>query len=135
MGYPSFVWQQQMDKAITITYINTHLFQKPFPVWDPDYTNAFTTRFKPIPLFDNYNPTYVDQDYGRDPYWDTEIYNQELLQFQYVLDVIEHYNRTVHENPPINHNKKTRAQTMQCSQTHWGPRPMTAMLNPYHNHC
>ena len=105
MGYPSVVWQQQMDKAITIT----HLFQKPIPVWDPDYTTTFTTRFRPIPLVDNYNPTYIDQDYGRDPYWDTENYNQELLQFQYVLDDIEHYNRTVHENPPITHNKKTRA--------------------------
>ena len=109
MGYPSVVWQQQMDKAVTITYNNTHLFQKPIPVWDPDYTTTFTTRFRPIPLVDNYNPTYIDPDYGRDPYWDSEIYNQELLQFQYVLDDIEHYNKTVHENPPITHNKKTRA--------------------------
>ena len=31
------------------------------------------------------------------------------MQFQYVLDDIEHYNKTVHENPPITHNKKTRA--------------------------
>ena len=109
MGYPSVVWQQQMDKAIIITYNNTHLFQKPIPVWDPDYTTTFTTRFRPIPLIDDYNPTYIDPDYGRDPYWDTEIYNQDLLQFQYVLDDIEHYNKTVHENPPITHNKKTRA--------------------------
>ena len=109
MGYPSVVWQQQMDKAVTITYNNTHLFQKPISVWDPDYTTTFTTRLRPIPLVDNYNPTYIDPDYGRDPYWDSEIYNQELLQFQYVLDDIEHYNRTVHENPPITHNKKTRA--------------------------
>ena len=108
MGYPSVVWQQQMDKVI-ITYNNTHLFPKPIPVWDPDYTTTFPTRFRPIPLIDDYNPTYIDPDYGRDPYWDTEIYNQDLLQFQYVLDDIDHYNRTVHENPPITHNKKTRA--------------------------
>ena len=63
----------------------------------------------PIPLVDDINPTYIDPDYGRDPYWDTELYNQDLLQFQYVLDDIEHYNKTVHENPPITHNKKTRA--------------------------
>ena len=31
------------------------------------------------------------------------------MQFQYVLDDIEHYNKTVHENPPFTHNKKTRA--------------------------
>ena len=109
MGYPSVVWQQQMEKATIITYNNTHLFQKPIPVWDPDYTSAFNSRFRPIPLVDNYNPTYIDPDYGRDPYWDTELYNQDLLQFQYVIDDIELYNRSVHDNPPITHNKKTRA--------------------------
>ena len=108
-GYPSVVWQQQMEKATIITYNNTLLFQKPIPVWDPDYTITFTTRFRPIPLIDDYNPTYIDPDYGRDPYWDTKIYNQDLMQFQYVLDDIEHYNKTVHEYIPITHNKKTRA--------------------------
>ena len=98
-----------MEKATIITYNNTHLFQKPIPAWDPDYTTTFYTRFRPIPLIDDYNPTYIDPDYGRDPYWDTELYNQDLLQFQYVLDNIDHYNRTVHENPPITHIKKTRA--------------------------
>ena len=109
MGYPSVVWQQQMEKAIIITYNITHLFQKPIPVWDLDYTTAFTTRFRPIPFVDDYNPTYIDQDYGRDPYWDTKLYKQDILQFQYVLDDIDHYNKTVHKNPPITHNKKTRA--------------------------
>ena len=92
MGYPSFVWQQQMEKASIITYNNTHLFQKPIPVLDSDYTDTFTTRFRPIPLVDDYNPTYIDPDYGRDHYWDTGLYNQDLSQFQYVLDDIEHYN-------------------------------------------
>ena len=85
------------------------MLQKPLPVWDLDYTTTFTTRFRPVPFIDNYNPTYIDPDYGRDPYWNTEIYNQDLLQFQYVLDDIAHYQTTVHENPPITHNKKTRA--------------------------
>ena len=98
-----------MEKATIITYNNTHLFQKPIPAWDPDYTSAFNSRFRPIPLVDNYNPTYIDPDYGRDPYWDTELYNQDLLQFQYVIDDVELYNRSVHDNPPITHNKKTRA--------------------------
>ena len=109
MGYPSLVWQQQKEKALIITYNNTHLFQKPIPVWDPDYTTTFTTRFRPIPLVDDYNPTYIDPDCGRDPFWVTELYNQGLLQFQYVIDDNDHYNKTVHENPPITHNKKTRA--------------------------
>ena len=109
MCYPSVVRHQQMEQAIIIAYNNTHLFQKPIPVWVPDYTTTITTRFRPIPLIDDYNPTYIDPDYGRNPYWDTEIYNQDLLQFRYVTDDFEHYNKTVHENPPITHNKKTRA--------------------------
>ena len=109
MGYPSVVWQQQMEKATIITYNNTYSFQKPIPVWGPDYTTTFTTRFRAISLVDDYNHTYIDQDYGRDPYWDTELYNQDMLQFQYVLDDIELYNKTAYENPPITHNKKTRA--------------------------
>ena len=109
MGYPSVVWQQQMEKATVITYINTPSLQKPIPVWDPDYTTTFSNRFRSIPLIDDYNPKYFDPDYGRDPYWDTEIYNQDLLQFQHALDDIELYQRTVHKSPPIPHNKKTRA--------------------------
>ena len=109
MGYPSVVLQQQMEKAIIITSKNTHLFQKPFPVWDPDFTSTFTTRFSPIPFVDDYNLTYIVQDYGIDPFWDTELYKQDLLQFQYVLGDIDHYHKTVHENPPLTHNKKIRA--------------------------
>ena len=109
MCYPSVVWQQQMENAIIITYNKTRLYQKPNSVWALDYTTTFTTRFRPIPLIDDYIPTYIDQDNGRDPFWDTEIYNQDLLQFQYVLDDIEHFKTTVHENPPIKHDEKTRA--------------------------
>ena len=144
MGYPSVVWQQQMEKAIVITYNNTHLFQKPIPVWDPDYTTTFTTRFRPIPLIDDYNPTYIDPDYGRDPYWDIEIYNQDLLQVQYVLDDIAHYQTTVHKNHPITHNKKTRAliENWQMNdRTHHPviPNPLEPKLtkpvqNQFHNH-
>ena len=109
IGYPSVAWQQQIETAIIITNNNTHLYQKPIPAWDPDYTTTFTTRFRPIPLTDDYNPTYINPDYDRDPYWDTEFYNQDLLQFQYVIDDIEYYETTVHENPPITNDKKTRA--------------------------
>ena len=133
MGYPSVVWQQQIEKAIIITYNNTHLSQKSIPVWDPDYTTTFTTRFRPIPLVDDYNPTYIDPDYGRDHYWDTEICNQDLLQFQYVLDDIEHCNKTVHENPPITHNKKTRALNHPVFPNPLGPRISKTVQNQFHN--
>ena len=79
LRYPSDVWQQQMEKVTFITYSNTHLYQKPNPVWEPDHTTNFTTQFKPIPRIDDYNPTYIDLDYGRDSHWDTETYNQNLI--------------------------------------------------------
>ena len=142
--YPSVVWQQQMEKAIITTHNITHLFQKQIPVWDPDYTTTFTTRLRPIPLIDDYNSTYIDPDYGRDPYWDTEIYNQDLLQFQYVLDDIAHYKTKVHENPPITQNKKTRALIknwqMNDGTTHpvfpnlWEPRILKLVLSHFSNH-
>ena len=119
MGYPSVVWQRQIDKAIIITYNNTHLFQKPIPIWDPDYKTTFTTRFRPIPLIDDYNPASINPDYGRHPYWDTEIYNQDLLQFQYVIDDIDLYNKTVHENPPITQNKKNQSANRKLANERW----------------
>ena len=117
MGYSYVVWQQRTEKTITITYDKTRLYQKPNPVCDPDHKTTFSTRFRSIHFFDDYSPTYTDPDYGRDPYWDTEIYNQDLLQFQYVLDDIEHYKTTVHENTPITLDKKTRAliETLQMN--------------------
>ena len=30
-------------------------------------------------------------DYGSDQYWDTELYNQDSLQFQYVLLVFDNF--------------------------------------------
>ena len=144
MGYPSVARQQHMEKAIITTYNNTHLYQTPIPAWDPDYTTTFTTRFRPIPLIDVYNPTYIDPDYDREPYWDTEIYNQELLQLQYVLHDIEHYNTTVHKNPPITHSKKTRALIENWQMNNGtdhpvfpiplGTRILKTMLRRPHNH-
>ena len=106
MGYPAVVWQQQMEKATLITNNSTHLYQKPIPVWDPDHTTTFIIRFRPIHVIHDYNPTYVDPDYGSDPYWDTEIYNQDFLQFQHVLDDTELCNKSAHENQSTNNPQK-----------------------------
>ena len=48
MDYPSVVWQQHMEKAIIITYNNTHLYQKLIPIWEPDYTTTVTTQSGPF---------------------------------------------------------------------------------------
>ena len=62
MEYPSVVWQQQMEKATIITFNNTHLYQTPITVWDPDQITCFTTEFRRTPLIDDYNPTKIDPD-------------------------------------------------------------------------
>ena len=36
---------------------------------------------RPLPLIDNYHPYYLDPDFGFDPYWDTQTYNQHHLHF------------------------------------------------------
>ena len=40
-----------------------------------------TTTIRTLPLIDNYNPYYSDPDFGLDPYWDVQIYNQHHLHF------------------------------------------------------
>ena len=40
-----------------------------------------TTTIRLIPLIDDYNPYYSDPDYGFDPYWDANSYNQHHLYF------------------------------------------------------
>ena len=40
-----------------------------------------TTTIRLIPLIDNYNPYYSAPDYGFDPYWDANCYNQHHLYF------------------------------------------------------
>ena len=40
-----------------------------------------TTTIRLIPLIDDYNPYYFDTDYGFDPYWDSNCYNQHHLYF------------------------------------------------------
>ena len=40
-----------------------------------------TSTTRPLPLIDDYNPYYPDPDYGFDPYWATNCYNQHHLYF------------------------------------------------------
>ena len=65
-------WQQQ------VKHIPSN-FQKLDPQSDGQHCNFTTIRL--IPLIDNYNPYYLDPDFGFDPYWDIQIYNQHHLHF------------------------------------------------------
>ena len=60
-------------------------------------------------MIEDYNPHYIDPQYGCDPYWDETLYDQHQLQFRQVLAEIQEYLLHESENPPYTHNKKTRA--------------------------
>ena len=45
-----------------------------------------TTTIRLIPLIDDYNPYYPDPDYGFDPYWEANCYNQHHLYFYHNFD-------------------------------------------------
>ena len=65
-------WQQQMKTPPT-TYTTSD------PMSNRLQTDTTTIRL--IPLIDDYNPYYSDPDYGFDPYWDVNCYNQHHLYF------------------------------------------------------
>ena len=46
-----------------------------------DEQHCNTTTIRHLPHVDNYNPYYPDPDFGFDPYWDIQIYNQHHLHF------------------------------------------------------
>ena len=92
------------------------MYQKPIQNWDPEYTTNFTTRFRPIPFIDNYDPTYINSDI----FLGTQKSTPRVKQFQHVHDHIELYKRTGYENPPITHKMKTRAliENWQLNDVH-----------------
>ena len=103
-GIPTVVWQQQMEKACIRTYKIVHN-DRPDRFYEIDYTKDFETQFRPLPLIEDYHPHYPDPDYGKDPYWDDEIYDRQKLQFRQ-----DEYPPTDDEDdPPIVDNKLSRA--------------------------
>ena len=65
-------WQQQMTIPPTV------------PTTLDSMSNRLqndTSTIRLIPLIDDYNPYYPDPDYGFDPYWDSNCYNQHHLYF------------------------------------------------------
>ena len=80
-GTPSVVWQQQMEKTYIKTYKQVHN-DRPDRFYETDYTEDFETQFRPLPLVEDYHPQYIDAEYGKDPYWDDELYDKRNLQFR-----------------------------------------------------
>ena len=54
-----------------VKYDSAHLYRKPISIGILITPQTSTT----FPFIDDYNMTYINPDYGRDPYRDTDIYN------------------------------------------------------------
>ena len=71
-----------MEKAYIRRYNNMHIIHKTLPTYEYDYTDNFDTHFRPLPEVVAYDPYFVDPQYGLDPYWDEEIYDQDKLEYK-----------------------------------------------------
>ena len=101
-GIPSIVWQQQMEKTYIKTYKTAHS-DRPDRYYKKDYTKDFETQFRPLQVFEDYNPQYIGPEYGKDPYDD--LYNRQSLQFRH-----DDYPPTDdEEDPEITDTKLSRA--------------------------
>ena len=54
---------------------------KTFPTYDYEYTDNFDTHFRPLPEVVYYDAYFVDPQYGFDPYWNEELYDQHKLEY------------------------------------------------------
>ena len=80
-GTPFVARQQQIEKAHIKTYKIVHN-DRPGPYYEKYYTKDFETQFRPLQLIEDYNPQYIDPEYGKDPYWNNDLYDKANLQFK-----------------------------------------------------
>ena len=59
-----------------------HKIHKFFPTYEYDYTDNSDTQFRPLPEVVAYDAYFVDPQYGFEPYWDEEIYDQDKLEYK-----------------------------------------------------
>ena len=71
-----------MGKAYIQRYNVMHIIQKILPTYEYDYTDNFETQFRPLPEVVTFDANFVDPQYGFDPYWDDEIYDQDKLEYR-----------------------------------------------------
>ena len=55
------------------------MIHETLPTDKHDYTEDFEIQFRPIPEVFAYDTYLVDPQYGRDPYWDENFYDQDKL--------------------------------------------------------
>ena len=56
-----------MEQVYIKTYKIVHNYS-PDRYHEMDYTQDFETQFRPLQMIEDYNPQYIDTEYGKDPY-------------------------------------------------------------------
>ena len=59
-----------------------HMVHKTLPTYEYDYTDNFDSHFRPLPEVVSNNTNFVDPQYGFDPYWDEDFYDQDKLEYK-----------------------------------------------------
>ena len=75
-----------MEKAYIRRYNNMHMIHKTLPTYEQDYTDKFETQFRTLPEVVAYDTYLIDPQYGLDPYWDEDLYDQDKLEYKYTYN-------------------------------------------------
>ena len=71
-----------MEKAYMRRYNSMHIIHNTLSTYEYDYTENFETQFRPLPEVVAYDAQFVDPQYGLDPYWDEDLYDQDKLEYK-----------------------------------------------------
>ena len=59
-----------------------HKIHITLPTYEYDYTDNFSTQFGRLPEVVAHDTYFVDPQYGLDPYWDEDLYDQDNLEYK-----------------------------------------------------
>ena len=59
-----------------------HMIHKTLPTYKYDSTDNFDTQFRLLPEVVAYDAYFIDPQYGLDPYWDEDLYDQDKLEYK-----------------------------------------------------
>ena len=59
-----------------------HMIHKTLPTDQHDYIDNFDTQFRPFPEVVAYDTYFFDPQYGLEPFWDEDLYDQEKLEYK-----------------------------------------------------
>ena len=58
------------------------MIHKTLPTYEYHYTDNFETQFRPLPEVVAYDTHLIEPQYGLDPYWDEDLYDQDKLEYK-----------------------------------------------------